>query len=41
VHDLENIPYPFKDNTFDEIYTSMVLEHIKDLSKLIDELVRI
>lgn len=41
IHDLENIPYPFEENTFEEIYTSMVLEHIKDLSKLMDELVRI
>jgi ubiquinone/menaquinone biosynthesis C-methylase UbiE len=32
---------PFKDNTFDYIFTNHTLEHIKDLYKLMDELHRI
>ena len=28
VHDLEELPYPFEDNTFDEIHAYEVLEHI-------------
>jgi len=30
VHDLEVIPYPFADNTFDEIHAYGVLEHLSD-----------
>lgn len=40
-HDLEVLPYPFEDNTFDEIYCSHVLEHVSDLTKTMKELVRI
>ena len=32
---------PFKDNTFDYIYTHYVLEHVKDFFKVVDELYRI
>lgn len=28
VHDLNNVPYPFPDNTFDEIHAYEVLEHV-------------
>ena len=28
VHDLNKLPYPFKDNTFDEILCSHVIEHL-------------
>lgn len=28
VHDLNEIPYPFEDNSFDEIFASEVLEHL-------------
>ncbi len=41
VHDFNKLPYPFKDNEFDEIYTSHVLEHLDDLIKIMGELKRI
>lgn len=41
VHDLEKFPYPFKDNEFDEIYCSHLLEHLSDLIKVMKELRRI
>ena len=41
VFDFETIPYPFEDNTFDEIYCSMVMEHIHNLPDMISEIVRI
>ena len=41
VHNFEVVPLPFDDNTFDEIYTCMVLEHIINLTDVIDEFVRI
>jgi SAM-dependent methyltransferase len=31
VHDLENLPLPFDDNTFDEIHAYQVLEHTGEL----------
>lgn len=30
VHDLEKLPYPFEDNSFDEIHAYGVLEHLSD-----------
>lgn len=30
IHDLEALPYPFEDNTFDEIHAYGVLEHLSD-----------
>ena len=41
VHDIEKIPYPFKENTFDEIYCKDILEHVSDVPKVIKELHRI
>ncbi len=41
VHDLNKFPYPFKDNEFDEVYSSHVLEHIEDLVRVMGELKRI
>jgi SAM-dependent methyltransferase len=42
VHNLNKTPYPFKDETFEEIYASSVLEHLDgDWFKIIGELYRI
>lgn len=41
VHDLEEMPLLFKDNEFDEIITSHVLEHISNLEPLLREMHRI
>ena len=42
VHDLNKFPYPFKKNTFDEIYADNVLEHLEaPLDKILGELCRI
>ncbi len=41
VHDLNKAPYPFKDNQFDEIYSSHVLEHVDDVLAVLEELYRI
>ena len=41
VHDLNKIPYPFKDNTFDITYASHVLEHLDDVPGVLRELRRI
>lgn len=39
--DFEKIPCPFWDDTFDEVYCSMVMEHIRDLPAMLDEIIRI
>ena len=31
IHDLDSYPYPFKDNEFDEVRASHIIEHLKDL----------
>ena len=41
VQDFNKFPYPFKDNEFEEVYTSHVLEHLEDLTKVMRELKRI
>jgi SAM-dependent methyltransferase len=41
VHNLNCIPYPFKDNEFDEIYADNVLEHLQDIPAIMQELHRI
>ena len=41
VHNLDKFPYPFKDDTFDEIRAYSILEHVADLMKTMSELHRI
>ena len=41
VHNLNDYPYPFKDNTFKEVFADNVLEHLDDLNKVLNELSRI
>ncbi len=41
VHDLNKFPYPWPDNTFDEVFASHVLEHVRDLPAVMKELKRI
>jgi len=41
IYDLKNIPYPFKDNSFDKIYIRHVLEHLNEPEKVLYEILRI
>jgi ubiquinone/menaquinone biosynthesis C-methylase UbiE len=41
VWDCDKFPYPFKDDEFDEVYTSHTLEHLEDLVAVMTELERI
>jgi len=41
VHDLNKFPYPFKDNTFDEIISEGCIEELDDFIKVMEELHRI
>ena len=41
IHDLNITPLPFKDNQFKEITCHHVLEHLNDISPVLDELHRI
>jgi SAM-dependent methyltransferase len=41
VWDLEKIPWPFKDNEFDMVIASHILEHLSDTVKAFDEIHRI
>lgn len=40
-HDLNKFPYPFDDDSFDEIYASHIIEHVEDPEKFMQELWRI
>ena len=40
-HNLETFPYPFKDNSVEEILLDNVLEHLEDTIKVLKELHRI
>ena len=41
VHNLDQFPYPFDDNTVEEIWMDQVLEHLKDPMLVLEELYRI
>lgn len=41
VHDLEIFPWPFEDNSIDEIYCSHYIEHTNNLIKFVDEMFRV
>lgn len=41
VCDLNQYPWPFQDNTFDEVYASHFLEHLLDFKKTMEEIRRI
>lgn len=41
VHDLNKYPYPFKDDTFDYIFTQSSLEHLNNTLLTMEELYRI
>lgn len=41
VYDLNQYPWPFQDNTFDEVYASHFLEHLLDFKKTMEEIRRI
>lgn len=41
VHDLDKIPWPFKDNTFDHIVCKHSLNHLSDFIKVMEEIHRI
>lgn len=41
VHDLNGVPYPFKDNTFNEVHCYHILEHLDDLMLVMKEIYRI
>jgi SAM-dependent methyltransferase len=41
IHDLDNLPYPFSDNQFDEVIGRHVIEHVRDPMAVVTELHRI
>jgi SAM-dependent methyltransferase len=41
VHNLNEFPWPFTDNSFDVIYASHVMEHLKDNIEVMDEFYRL
>ena len=41
VHDADRYPWPFKNNYFDEVYARDVIEHLKDIFKVMNEIKRI
>jgi predicted SAM-dependent methyltransferase len=41
IHDLNVFPYPFADDSFDEVYADNVVEHLDDVMAVMEELHRI
>lgn len=41
LHDLNNYPYPFDDNSFDLIYCKDVIEHVREIVPTMEEIHRI
>lgn len=41
IHDLNSFPYPFEDNTFEEIRARSIFEHLDNLQEVLEELWRI
>jgi SAM-dependent methyltransferase len=41
LHDLNAVPYPFLDNSFDQVYGQHVIEHVADLLGVVTEVHRI
>lgn len=41
VHDLNCVPYPLEDSTFDEVYLDNVLEHVSDVVRTMEEVHRV
>jgi len=41
IHNLDVYPWPWRDNTFDEVFCSHVLEHVDDLPSAMKEIKRI
>jgi SAM-dependent methyltransferase len=41
VHDLNKFPYPFKDNSVDEVYSREALNHLDNFTKVMEEIYRI
>ncbi len=41
IHDLDDFPYPFGDNSFDRIYGIDVLEHVTDVIRTLEEIHRL
>jgi len=41
IHNLDIYPYPFEDNSFDQIFAKHIIEHLDDTRKFIHELYRI
>ena len=41
IHDLNETPYPFENNTFDEVFASHIIEHLNDFHKTITEIHRV
>jgi SAM-dependent methyltransferase len=41
VHDLNRSPYPFGDNTFDEVHATHIIEHLDSILGVMEEIYRI